>query len=79
MATSSAVGVHLVRVTTDNREHRLWVAAASPEEAVGLVLDAIPEGWTASLLLERLTQAEAETLHLQPGEVREITRTIRTN
>jgi hypothetical protein len=76
--TASTIGVYLVRVTTDDREHRLWVAMASPEGAVSLVLDAIPEGWTASLLPERLTPSEVEALDLKLGEAREIRRTIRT-
>jgi hypothetical protein len=79
MATNSEMGVHLVRVTTDDREHRLWVAAGSPEEAVSLVLNVIPEGWTASLSQEQLTPDEVTVLNLKPGDVHEITRTIRTN
>jgi hypothetical protein len=45
-----ATEVQLVRVTTDDREHQLWVAAASREEAITLALDAVPEGWAAVLL-----------------------------
>jgi hypothetical protein len=78
MPISSTMGVHLVRVTTDDREHRLWVAMGTAESAVSLVLDAIPEGWTASLLSERLTPPEVEALDLKPGEASEIRRTIRT-
>ncbi|MBV8700645.1 hypothetical protein [Bradyrhizobium sp.] len=78
MASSSTTGVHLVRVLTDDRANRLWVAAASsPEEAVNLVLSAIPEGWSASLLQEQLTPAEIEGLNLKHGEAHQITRTIR--
>ncbi|MBR0724181.1 hypothetical protein [Bradyrhizobium manausense] len=63
---------------TDDRVNRLWVAAgASPEDAVGLVLNAIPEGWSASLAQAQLTLAEMEKLDLKQGEVYEITRTIR--
>ena len=80
MARSSTTGVHLVRVLTDDRANRLWVAAASsPEQAVSLVLNAIPEGWSASLAQEQLTPAEVEGLHLKHGEVHQITRTIRTS
>ena len=39
-------GVHLVRVTTDEREYQLWAAATPREQAVRLVLNAIPEGRT---------------------------------
>ena len=78
MARSFKTGVYLVRVLTDDRTHRLWVAAgSSPEDAVGLVLDAIPEGWSASPALEQLTTAEIDGLNLRHGEVHEITRTIR--
>ncbi|RXG83650.1 hypothetical protein [Bradyrhizobium zhanjiangense] len=70
-------GIHLVKVTTDDREHQLWVAATPRDEAVTEVLNAIPEGWTASLLTSQLTLEEAEVLKLQPGEVREVT--SRTN
>ena len=65
--------VHLVRVTTDDREHQLWVAAVPREEAVTKVLNAVPEGWTAALLPNRLKPLEVEALNLKPGEVRELT------
>lgn len=43
-------GVYLVRVLTDDRANRLWLASgSSADEAVSLVLDAIPEGWSAKL------------------------------
>lgn len=78
MASSLKTGVYLFRVLTDDRANRLWVAAgASPEDAVGLVLNAIPEGWSASLAQAQLTLAEMEELNLKQGEVYEITRTIR--
>ena len=75
MAEAQPGGVYLVRVITDNREHQIWAAAAgSPEEAVDLVLDAGPEGWTASLLTNRLTPQELEVLNLRAGEIRKITK-----
>jgi hypothetical protein len=74
MANRLKAGIHLIRVTTDNREHQLWVAAVhSQEEAIQLVLNAIPEGWTAALLSNKLKLAEVEVLNLEPGEVRELT------
>ncbi|WP_458196910.1 hypothetical protein [Bradyrhizobium sp. UFLA05-153] len=76
MASSSTIGIHLVRVLTDDRANRLWVAAGSPEEALALVLKAIPEGWSAALAKEQLTPTEVEGLHLRRGEAYEITRTI---
>jgi len=78
MASSSMTGVYLVRVLTDERSNRLWLAAgSSPEEAVSLVLDAIPEGWSARLAQEQLTPAEVEGLDMKQGDAYEITRTIR--
>src|SRR2546430_6103870 len=66
---------HLVRVTTDNRVHQLWVASASSdEEALVLVQNRVPEGWTAALLANKLTPLEIEALNLKPGEAREIGR-----
>jgi hypothetical protein len=80
MASSLTTGVHLVRVLTDDRANRLWIAAASsPEEAVSQVLNVIPEGWSASLAKDQLTPAEVEALNLKQGEVHEITRTIRVS
>jgi hypothetical protein len=66
--------VLLIRVTTDDRQHKLWAAAMPGEEAVQAVLDAIPEGWTASLL-GRAKLDEIEALALKPGEVRELRNT----
>jgi hypothetical protein len=64
---------YLVRVTTDDRAHQLWVAAAaSDEEALTLVLRAVPEGWTAALLNNKLKPLEIEALNLNEGEVQEI-------
>ena len=70
----AATGVHLVRVTTDDREHQLWAAACPRREAVELILNAIPEGWTAALLSNELKPAESEALNMRAGEVRELTR-----
>jgi len=78
MVSSSTTGIYLVRVLTDDRINKVWVAAgSSPEDAVSLVLNAIPEGWSASPAQEQLTPAEMEGLDLKQGEVHEITRTIR--
>lgn len=63
--------VYLVRVTTDDRAWRLWLAATPREEAVQRVLDVIPEGWTA-VLLNRLNPKDAATLNMTPGQVREL-------
>jgi PIN domain nuclease of toxin-antitoxin system len=64
---------YLVRVTTDDRTHQLWVAAASSDEgALTLVLNRIPEGWTAAVLSNKLKRLEIEALNLKPGQAREV-------
>lgn len=65
---------YLVRVITDDREHQIWAVAAPAEEAVDLVLAAVPEGWTASLLTNKLKPQELEALNLRAGEVRKVTK-----
>jgi hypothetical protein len=69
----------LVEVTTDSSvrglpRRQLWVAAAKPDQAVTLVLCAVPVGWTATVAAEHLTPEQGAILNLQPGEVRELTR-----
>jgi hypothetical protein len=68
----------LVEVTTDSSaqgvpKRQLWVAAAKPDQAVTLVLCAVPVGWTASVTDERLTPEQEAIFNLKPGEVRELT------
>jgi hypothetical protein len=53
---------------------QLWVAAAKPDQAITLVLCAVPVGWTASIADERLTPQQEAMIHLAPGEVRELTK-----
>jgi len=72
MTDLPVVEAHLVRVTTDDRDRRIWVAATPRAEAVTAVLNAIPEGWSACLFPSRLRAVEIETLNLKPGEVREL-------
>ena len=62
--------IHLVRVTTDDRQSRLWASATAREDAVDRVLDAIPEGWTACLLDER--PRDNVSMNMTQGEVREL-------
>jgi len=69
----------LVEVITDDSirgvpKRQLWVAAAKPEQAVTLVLSAVPEGWTATTTGGRLTPEQGAALNLKPGEVRELTK-----
>ena len=72
------MNIYVVRVTTDDREHRVWAAATSCEEAVDRVLEQVPEGWTARLVDGR-GDAGQDALHdmkpvhdMQPGIIREI-------
>jgi len=64
--------IHLVRVTTNDRVHQLWAAKALREEAAAMVLNAIPEGWTAVLLDTRLRPGEAAFFEMKPGGIREL-------
>ncbi|WP_316399388.1 hypothetical protein [Bradyrhizobium sp. 33ap4] len=65
-----AIEVHLVRVTTDDGEVQIWLAATSREEAVDRVLDAIPEGWAVSLIQRQLAADHIPILNMAAGEVR---------
>ena len=67
-------GVHLVRVITDDRRDQLWAAACRREDAVNQVLNAVPEGWSATLLPNRLELLEEQMLNLKPGEVVELSK-----
>jgi hypothetical protein len=68
MAQSFGDQLTLVEVTTDNfiPKRQLWVAAAKPDQAVTLVLCAVPVGWTAAIADERLPKRAPV---LSPGEV----------
>ena len=79
MAESYGNRFTLVEVTTDSSarsipKRQLWVAAAKPDQAVTLVLCAVPAGWTATVAAEHLTPEQETILNLQPGEVRELTK-----
>lgn len=67
-----ASGIQLVQVTPDDRVRQVWFAAAPRDEAVTLVLDAVPEGWSAALLGTKLKPNEVALLHLKPGELRKL-------
>lgn len=77
MEKSLAGSIQLVDVTTDifsngAARKQLWAAAIARELAVGLVLGAVPEGWTAILATTRLTPDEMAKLKMSPGDVREM-------
>jgi len=66
--------VEVTRGDFSRRQKQLWIAAAKPDQAVTLVLTAVPDGWTAELATGRLTQKQLgalKRLRLEPGEVRE--------
>jgi hypothetical protein len=65
------ISVHLVRVTTDDCEEQLWLAATPREVAVDRVLNAIPEGWAASLVERQLSDEMVDALDMSAGEVRQ--------
>ena len=67
MAESFGSGFTIVEVTADNWPAGLpwkefWVAAAKPRQALTLVLAAVPEGWTAELVTDRVTQQQQASL-----------------
>jgi len=69
----------LVEVSTDSSvggipKKQLWVAAAGPEQAITLVLCALPLGWAATIADGRLTPDQEAILNLKPAEVRELTK-----
>ena len=68
------MNIYLVRVTTDEREHRVWAAATSRETAVDRVLDQVPEGWAARLMDDRTNVGGDAFRGMMPGEVRELSR-----
>jgi hypothetical protein len=79
MGQSYGTQFTLVEVTTDSSvrgipRRQLWVAAAKPDQAITLVLCAVPVGWTASIADERLTPQQEAMIDLAPGEVRELTK-----
>lgn len=82
MAESFGNAFTIVEVTADDwaagrPKKEFWVAAAKPSQALTMVLSAVPEGWTAELVIDRLTkqqQASLEKLNLKPGEVCKLTK-----
>ena len=64
--------VEVVSDSSDIPKRQLWVAAARPDQAVTLVLCAVPVGWTAAVADERLAPEQEAVLNLKPGEVRQL-------
>ena len=77
--TGSFIEIHVVEVRTDDLvrgvpKTQLWLAAAPRDQAVQLVLAAIPDGWSAQLADGYLTSKEVELLKMSPGELRKLTK-----
>jgi hypothetical protein len=67
--------LQIVEVRTDDfvrgiARREYWAAAAAPEQALMLVLAAVPEGWTVSLSDVPGHGMMKVGLRLQPGEAR---------
>jgi hypothetical protein len=77
MAESFGNSFTIVEVTADDLPadeptKQLWIAFAKPSQALTLVLAAVPEGWTAEVVFQPLTQEQQrmfEELNLKPGDV----------
>lgn len=71
--------IYLVEVSTDDLvrglpKKQLWAVSATKQQAVALVLAAVPEGWSAVLTDGRLKPEEVALLDMHPGDVRELTK-----
>jgi len=71
--------IYLVEVSTDDLvrglpKKQLWAVSATQEQAVALVLAAVPEGWSAVLTDGRLKPEEVALLNMHTGDVRELTK-----
>ena len=68
--------VQIVEVRTDDFDVRgiekreYWAVAAAPEQALMLVLAAVPEGWAVSLSDAPVNDMISGDLKLQPGDAR---------
>jgi hypothetical protein len=74
MAESFGNSFTLVEVTSDapRPTRQMWLALAKPNQALTLVLAAVPEGWTAEVVpavLSEKQQRMLEELKLEPGDV----------
>ncbi|RZN19621.1 hypothetical protein [Bradyrhizobium sp. Leo121] len=82
MAESFGNSFTIVDVTADDLSadgatKQTWVAFAKPSQALTLVLAAVPEGWTAELVVQPMTEEQQrlfEELNLKPGDVCRLSR-----
>ena len=73
MAESFGDAFTIVEVTSDTgATTEAWLALAKPNQAITLVLAAVPEGWTAQILPVVISEKQRrmfEEIKLKPGEV----------
>ena len=73
MAESFGQELTLIEATSDTGSTtEIWLALAKPNQAVTLVLAAVPEGWTAQILPAELSEKQQrmfEEVELKPGEI----------
>jgi hypothetical protein len=75
MAESFGTSFTIVEVTSDDAPQptkQIWLALAKPNQALTLVLAAVPKGWTAAVVPAVLTENQQrmfEELNLKPGDV----------
>ena len=68
----------IVEVTSDDARSskQMWVALAKPNQALTLVLAAVPEGWTAEIIPAIFSETQRrlfEEVKLKPGDVYRLT------
>jgi hypothetical protein len=78
MAESFGTEFTIVEVTSDDARSSksMWVALAKPNQALTLVLAAVPEGWTAEIIPAILSEKQRrlfEEVKLKPGDVYRLT------
>lgn len=73
MAESFGNEFTVVEVTQDSGSTtEIWLALAKPNQALTLVLAAVPDGWTAQILPAVLSEKQRRTfeeVNLKPGEI----------
>lgn len=75
MAESFGNSFTIIEVTSEEASQpikQMWLALAKPNQALTLVLAAVPEGWTAEVVRAVLTQRQQrlfDELNLKPGDI----------
>lgn len=71
MANMPADSIHVVATSKGNMTV-YWAAATTQAEAVAVVQQRLPPGWTAILTDRQLTPDQVAALNLRPGGVRQL-------